>query len=203
MTRVLYVDDDPLLLDVGRLYIQKLSDFTVDIAESATDALIRLGQISYDAIISDYQMSVMDGLSFLRHLRQNRNNIPFILFTSKGREEVVIEALNNGAGYYLQKGGQPKAQFTELIHKVRLAIEKRQSEKQLPRSLQQIKHIINHLPDPTFAINLKGEVIAWNRAQAALTGLSGDETIGRGEGIYARALYGEDQPMLVDAYLPR
>ncbi len=201
MIRVLYVDDDPLLLDAGRLYIQKLSDFTVDIAESATDALTRLGQISYDAIISDYQMPVMDGLSFLRHLRDNRNNIPFILFTGKGREEVVIEALNNGADYYLQKGGQPRAQFTELIHKVRLAIEKRQSEKQLRRSHQQIKDIINHLPDPTFAINLKGEVIAWNRAQAALTGLSGDEIIGKGDGIYALALYGDNRPMLVDAIL--
>lgn len=201
MTRVLYVDDDPLLLEVGRISIQKLSDFTVDIAESATDALIRLGQISYDAIISDYQMPVMDGLSFLKHLRENDHTIPFILFTGKGREEVVIEALNNGADYYLQKGGQPKAQFTELIHKVRLAIEKRQSERQLRRLHQQIKDIINHLPDPTFAINLNGEVIAWNRAQADLTGLSGDEIIGKGAGIYARALYGENRPILVDAIL--
>ncbi|HOW04223.1 PAS domain S-box protein [Methanospirillum hungatei] len=201
MIRVLYVDDDPLLLDAGRLYIQKLSDFTVDIAESAAEAIIRLGQISYDAIISDYQMPVMDGLSFLRHLRENKNTIPFILFTGKGREEVVIEALNNGADYYLQKGGQPRAQFTELIHKVRLAIEKRDSEKELRRSHQQIKDIINHLPDPTFAINLNGEVIAWNRAQAALTGLSGDEIIGKGDGIYAKALYGDIRPMLVDAIL--
>lgn len=199
MTRVLYVDDDPLLLDAGRLYIQKLSSFTVDIAESATEALTRLGQIPYDAIISDYQMPVMDGISFLKYLRENRNNIPFILFTGKGREEVVIEALNHGADYYLQKGGQPKAQFTELIHKVRLAIEKRQAEKELSRSHQQIKDIINHLPDPTFAIDLNGKVIAWNLAQTTLTGIIADEIIGQGDGAYAIALYGENRPMLVDA----
>jgi hypothetical protein len=52
-----------------------------------------------------------------------------------------------------------------------------------------------------FTINLSGEVIAWNRAQAALTGISGDEIIGKGDGMYARALYGDNRPMLVDTIL--
>lgn len=201
MTRVLYVDDDLLLLDAGQLYIQKLSGFTVDTAESVTEALKKLEQYSYDAIISDYQMPVKDGIFFLKHLRENRNDIPFILFTGKGREEIAIEALNNGADYYLQKGGQPKAQFTELIHKIRLAVEKRQSEKQLRQSHLQIRDMLDHLPDPTFAINREGIVIAWNRAQVALTGLSSDEMLGKGEETYSMAVYGENRPMLVDAIL--
>jgi PAS domain S-box-containing protein len=201
MIRVLYVDDDPLLLETGRLYLQKLGNFTVDTAESVAKALKKLGEGPYDAIISDYQMPVMDGLSFLKHLRESRNSIPFILFTGKGREEVVIEALNNGADYYLQKGGQPKAQYTELIHKVRLAVEKRQAENNLRRSHRQIKDMLDHLPDPTFAIDRDGIVIAWNRAQVALTGHSGEEIIGKGEGLYALAIYGERRPMLVDAIL--
>jgi len=201
MIRVLYVDDDPLLLETGRLYLQKFGNFTVDTAESVAKALKKLGEGPYDAIISDYQMPVMDGLSFLKHLRGSRNSIPFILFTGKGREEVVIEALNNGADYYLQKGGQPKAQYTELIHKVRLAVEKRQAENNLRRSHRQIKDMLDHLPDPTFAIDRDGIVIAWNRAQVALTGHSGEEIIGKGEGLYALAIYGERRPMLVDAIL--
>lgn len=201
MIRVLYVDDDPLLLETGRLYLQKFGNFTVDTAESVAKALKKLGEGPYDAIISDYQMPVMDGLSFLKHLRGSRNSIPFILFTGKGREEVVIEALNNGADYYLQKGGQPKAQYTELIHKVKLAVEKRQAENNLRRSHRQIKDMLDHLPDPTFAIDRDGIVIAWNRAQVALTGHSGEEIIGKGEGLYALAIYGERRPMLVDAIL--
>ncbi|WP_214036539.1 response regulator, partial [Methanospirillum sp.] len=69
MIRVLYVDDDPLLLETGRLYLQKFGNFTVDTAESVAKALKKLGEGPYDAIISDYQMPVMDGLSFLKHLR--------------------------------------------------------------------------------------------------------------------------------------
>ena len=43
--------------------------------------------------------------------------IPFIIFTGKGREEVVIEAINSGADSYLQKGGDPRMQFGELGQK--------------------------------------------------------------------------------------
>ena len=59
----------------------------------------------YDAIISDYQIPDMDGIEFLKKVRSSGNSIPFIIFTGKGREEVVIEALNAGADFYLQKGG--------------------------------------------------------------------------------------------------
>jgi len=61
--------------------------------------------------------------------------------------------------------------------------------------------MLDHLPDPTFAIDRDGIVIAWNRAQVALTGHSGEEIIGKGEGLYALAIYGERRPMLVDAIL--
>ena len=56
-------------------------------------------------------MPVMDGISLLKSIRQRDGDIPFILFTGRGREEVVIDALNNGADFYIQKGGDIKAQF--------------------------------------------------------------------------------------------
>ena len=61
--------------------------------------------------------------------------------------------------------------------------------------------MLDHLPDPTFAIDRDGVVIAWNRAQVALTGHSSEEMIGKGEGLYTLAIYGERRPMLVDAIL--
>ena len=73
----------------------------------------------YDAIISDYQMPEMDGITFLKELKASGNTTPFIIFTGRGREEVAIEALNEGADFYLQKGGEPKSQFAELAHKIR------------------------------------------------------------------------------------
>jgi len=69
----------------------------------------------------------MDGIEFLKQIRSSGNSIPFIIFTGRGREEVVIEAINSGADFYLQKGGDPNSQFAELSHKVKIAVERKRA----------------------------------------------------------------------------
>lgn len=132
--KILYVDDEPSLLEIGRIFLEDGGTFAVDTSLSATEVLSRLASVQYDAIVSDYQMPGMDGITFLKELRSSGDNTPFIIFTGKGREEVVIEALNNGADFYLQKGGDPKALFAELIHKIHRAIQKRQTDLALIKS---------------------------------------------------------------------
>jgi PAS domain S-box-containing protein len=129
MISVLYVDDEPGLLEIGKLYLEQSGEMQVKTVESPFEALEELGGAEYACIISDYQMPKMDGIEFLKEVRSRHGKIPFILFTGRGREEVVIEALNNGADFYLQKGGYPAAQFAELTHKVRMAVEHYESEK--------------------------------------------------------------------------
>jgi CheY-like chemotaxis protein len=136
MFSILYVDDEPMLLELARLFLEKTGDFCVDTVTSATEALDILSKTSYDCIISDYQMPAMDGIVFLKTFRSKGNVEPFIIFTGKGREEVVIEALNNGADFYLQKGGDPKSQFVELAHKVRQAIQIRIAQKTMQDLVQ-------------------------------------------------------------------
>jgi len=128
MIHVLYVDDEPDLLELGKRFLERAGDLVVDTAPSAHQALTMLESAPYDAIISDFQMPEMDGISFLKHIRAQPNEIPFILFTGRGREEIVIEALNNGADFYVQKGGNPKPQFAELHHKILQSVKRRESE---------------------------------------------------------------------------
>ena len=123
--RVLYVDDEPGLLDIGKLFLERSGAFAVDTLTSATGALEQLKTERYDAIISDYQMPEMDGIEFLKQIKALGNKTPFIIFTGRGREEIVIEALNNGADFYLQKGGDVKSQFAELTHKIKIAVERK------------------------------------------------------------------------------
>jgi CheY-like chemotaxis protein len=137
--RVLYVDDEPGLLEIGRKFLEQPGDFTVITIDSAPAAIDLLLRDKFDAVVSDYQMPVMDGIQFLIEVRAKLGPIPFILFTGKGREEVVIQAINNGVDFYLQKGGEPKAQFSELAHKIRHAIKQRRAEEALEATVQGLR----------------------------------------------------------------
>jgi PAS domain S-box-containing protein len=94
-------------------------------------ALEKLKTISYDVIVSDYMMPEMDGIEFLSIIRKKYPSLPFIIFTGRGREEVVIKAFEKGADFYLQKGGALKPQFAELEHKILAAVNQRRTEVRL------------------------------------------------------------------------
>lgn len=130
---ILYVDDDPDHLTVGKKLLERYEKFTVTIIAGAAQALDLLKTQTFDVIISDYQMTHMDGNVFLKRLRETGNTTPFIIFTGRGREEVVIEAFNNGVDFYLQKGGDVKAQFDYLTTNICQILSKRTFEKELAR----------------------------------------------------------------------
>lgn len=131
---VLYVDDDCALLEVCKLYFDQRGSVAITCAASAKIAIELLKTRSFEVIISDYQMPGMNGIDLLVHLRLRGDPTPFILFTGKSREEIVIEAINNGATYYLQKHGSPKVLFAELEHKILEAIRRQTAEKSLKES---------------------------------------------------------------------
>lgn len=128
MIRVLLVDDEQAILDIARAFLERHGEFSVTTALSAGEGLQLLKERGFDAVISDYEMPVMNGLDLLRSIREEKNPIPFIIFTGRGREDVVIEALNAGADYYIQKGGDPRAQFTELAYKIRESVRKKKEQ---------------------------------------------------------------------------
>ncbi|MDD4253783.1 MAG: PAS domain S-box protein [Methanofollis sp.] len=201
MYSVLYVDDEPALLDIGRLFLERSGHLSVDTALSAAEAIAMMQAGKYDGVIADYQMPGMDGIELLKHIRTHFGELPFILFTGRGREEVVIEALNSGADFYLQKGGDPVSQFAELEHKIKLAIERKQTRDELAESRRRMADVINFLPDATFAIDLDGTVIAWNRAMEEMTGVRSEEILGKGDFEYGIPFYGERRPVLIDLVL--
>jgi CheY-like chemotaxis protein/signal transduction histidine kinase len=129
--RVLHLDDEPIILEITRMYLERDGNISVDSVNTAQEALELLATSRYDAVISDYEMPIMDGIEFLKEIREAGYDLPFILYTGRGREEVVIRAFHNGANFYLQKGGDVKPQFAELAQKVTQAAGQYRSKQKL------------------------------------------------------------------------
>jgi PAS domain S-box-containing protein len=174
--QVLIVDDEPYLLDIAQRFLEK-NNFCTDCATSADEALQKISHYPYDVIVSDYNMPGKDGIGLLMHVRATYPCLPFILFTGRGREEIAIKALNEGADFYIQKGGDPKAQFVELSHYIRRAVERCNAAVAIQERNEVLGAILAASP---FGITLvKNRTIQWlNETLASMLGYQENELIG-------------------------
>ena len=96
----------------------------------------------------------------------------------------------------IQFGKQP------LLHLIIQDIsERKKAEQALQESRKQLTDIIEFLPDATFAIDLQGRVVIWNKAIESMTGIRQDKIINQGDYAYAIPFYGRTRPMLLDYIL--
>lgn len=186
--RVLLVDDETLLRELGKLFLEKSRDFSVVTAPSGAIALRMLQETQYDVIVSDYMMPEMDGIEFLKSVRMSWPKVPFIIFTGKGREEIVIEAFNSGADYYLQKGGEPRSQYAELAHKIRRAVEQRRAESDLHEVIEILHALLSASPGGIALV--RGRQLQWiNDSMSRMLGYRYHDMIG----MHLRDLYENDE----------
>jgi PAS domain S-box-containing protein len=145
--RVLHVDDDAGFLAVAKQCLEEQGQFQVDTALSAKEALKKLKHSEYDVIVSDYQMPGKNGLELMNELRQEGNEIPFILFTCKGKEEIAIEALNSGVYRYVGKGGNAETTYAELKHAIFDAVRGKKAKKLLREAESRLRQITENMQD--------------------------------------------------------
>jgi PAS domain S-box-containing protein len=124
-------------------------------------------------------MPGMDGIALLKKVRAINKTIPFILFTGRGREEVAIEALNEGADFYLQKGGAARVQYAELAHKIRMAVERRSAEAALKKSENLNRRLVENLPEYIVVYGSDNKILYANPASAEALGYWTEELIGK------------------------
>jgi PAS domain S-box-containing protein len=174
MIKAIYVDDEPNLLEVIKEYLELDDGITVDTSTSASHVLSQLSKTRYDVIISDYQMPGMDGLQFLKKLRSNGDQTPFIIFTGKGREEVVTEALGLGANLYLQKGTDTHVMCLELSNAVRQLFHMANAEKASRISEYKYQDLLENSNSLIITADLSGNVTFMNRYARRFFGFAED-----------------------------
>lgn len=81
-----------------------------------------------------------------------------------------------------------------------ISVHKNEQE-QLKDTIRRLSAMLYHHPDATLGIDPDGHVIVWNKAMEELTGIPGEEILGKGEYEYALAFYGQRRPILVDFML--
>ena len=121
MTRLLVVDDSPSDLGLVVAHIQNSRpDWEVHTAPSGADALAQIATIDFDVLLTDLRMPNMDGIQLIRAMKRLRPELPVIVVTARGSEELAVEALQTGAASYV-----PKNQLVErLVETVEQVIER-------------------------------------------------------------------------------
>ena len=138
-TRVLHVDDDPAFADLTADVLERQrASLVVETATSVAEGLEVLADGTVDCVVSDYDMSGRNGIEFLETVREEYPDLPFILFTGTGSEEVADEAISAGVTDYLRKDGGTD-QYALLADRVVNAAEQARAERTRRRQLEAIE----------------------------------------------------------------
>ncbi|MGZ8491586.1 MAG: sigma-54-dependent transcriptional regulator [Gemmatirosa sp.] len=131
---VLVVDDETSILDSVRILL-KTEGFTPHVAHGGRAGLEALASLRPDIVVSDVRMPGVDGLQLLAAARAQDPTLPVVLMTAQATLQSAIQAVNDGAFYYLQK----PFRNDELVAIVRRAAETRSLRVENQRLTQEIK----------------------------------------------------------------
>lgn len=118
MTRVLVVDDDPLVRSGLRLMLGSAPDLEVvgEVGDGA-DVLDAVGRLAPDVVLMDVRMPVLDGISATRAIRGREGAPEVLVLTTFGSDATVVSALRSGAAGYLLKD-TPPAEIVAAVRRV-------------------------------------------------------------------------------------
>ena len=122
---VLLVDDDSALLESVKKGLDLKGNYAFDLAFSAEEALEKMSQNDYVAIVCDIQMPVIDGFEFLKSLREDGNDVPFIVFTVTDDKATALKAFRFGANGFVGKYGKPEVVLSTLVKCIEDAVSNR------------------------------------------------------------------------------
>jgi len=155
---VLHVDDEPGLAEMAALRLQQAHEvLSVRTETAVADALDTLDEAAVDCIVSDYDMPRVDGLEFLDRVREDHPDLPFILFTGQGSEDIAAEAISRGVTDYLQKTVSGD-QYAVLANRIVNAVSQYRTERTLARTRERFTKLVEGSSDLTLIVDREGTI---------------------------------------------
>ncbi len=177
--RILHVDDDPDFAELAATFLKREDDqFVVETANNANEAMEQLNSNDVDCIVSDYDMPGNNGIKFLKTVRMDHPNLPFILYTGKGSEEVAKEAISAGVTDYLQKETGTD-QYAVLANLIRNVVTATRSKHEAERRQHRLEQTLKTVPACVVRIDYDGQFTYANERAEVVLGLEPDEVSDR------------------------
>ncbi|HOI13554.1 MAG TPA: PAS domain S-box protein [Methanoculleus sp.] len=170
MRSVLFIGDIPTLTAIST-HFQNAEGIAVETADSTEAGLEKVLTGRYDVIVSDHGMPGINGIELLKTLRASGNDAPFILFTANEDRATVVDALNHGADYYIQReecAGPVPEELDTVIR--RLAEENRTAVAE-----EQYRAFFENSSAATVVLNDEGEIISANKQFERLCGYTREQ----------------------------
>ncbi|MFZ4573341.1 MAG: response regulator [Phycisphaerales bacterium] len=101
--RILMIDDSNVMRSHQRSVLEKMGDHQIEEACNGMDALQKLKAFEPELILLDWNMPVMDGISFLKAFRAMGRKTPVIMVTTEAEKPRVMEAIKAGVSAYCIK----------------------------------------------------------------------------------------------------
>ncbi|MDX1744428.1 MAG: PAS domain S-box protein [Halobacteriales archaeon] len=175
---VLHVEDEPDIAKLTASYLERTDErFTVETAPTAEEGLAALGEAEYDCIVSDFEMPGIDGIEFLEVVRERHADLPFILFTGKGSEEIASDAISAGVTDYLQKG-VGTSQYEVLANRIENAVEHWWTKRSEDEIRSRLMAITENSNDVILTIDARSTIEYVNAAVEDLLGYDRDDLVG-------------------------
>ena len=181
---LLLVEDEANMAKMQARILQR-HGYTVEAASHGQDALRLLGRTSFDVVITDLRMPVMDGMQLLSEMRTRAYACPVIVLTGYGTIESAVAAMQSGAADYLTKPCNPD----ELLLKVEKLVETHR----LRQEVTQLRHEVRRYK--RFG-ELIGHSAAMRRLYATIGSISGNKSTvlitgesGTGKELVARTIH--------------
>jgi len=176
--RILLVDDEIDHLNITEVFLREDNpQFSIIATDSAQKALDFLHGEDFDCVVTDYQMSEMDGLGFAEKIRET-SDVPIIIYTGRGSEEVAEKAFAVGVDDYIRKE-QSSAHYQLLARRILVAVEKRRAEHEVRKERDRAQTYLDIVGVLLVGLDTEGRITLLNRKACETLGVTAEDMIGK------------------------